>query len=734
MDFSRAAMGVKPKRTFDDIAAALLAQSESVVRHLAPGGQTRGLEYVTRNPNRSDRTPGSFSVNTRTGVWADFASNESGSDMISLWAAMRGVKQGEAKKQAEEWLGLADAPVAPPPALRQAPAVDPAAVDDDELWWRRVKPDRKWEYRNQDGVVVAIVYRWNGRQPGDKKVVRPWDVARGIYAQPEGDNRPLYRLPEILASSEPVVLVGGEKCAEAVVAVGYCGTTFLGGESAIRKTDWTPLAGRDVVVWPDNDQAGRKFVEKIADLLKEVGVATIRVVRLPDGKPLKWDAADADAIERAELVKQAIDRKPDFLGAQPLDLTKWTAARTLGTPEDIMWMIEGSLPRGVAGIVAAEGGLGKSYLLLGLCFRVAYGSHHVMGKGTMDFGETPIFGGRVVEHGRAVYLAAEDSMNTLHRRIAKIDPTGLRKSDPSRLMLVSMPDAGGIKPLFEQTREGIRTTEAFQLLRAQLRVIEDLKLVSIDPLQAFAMVDINADPKAAQFVGGSFASLASELGCNVVVAHHHSKANRDGVNADNVKGMLRGSSAIIDSVRWVYSMWAAERPLARQMCDALGVEWQKECIVFGQVSKANDQAIKDQQTYLRQPSGLLVDCTDTLKALTQVARGLDPMKLLIESIGRAAEAGFPFQLTSTSSGLFVRRSKLHPELRKLGKAKLAAMGQELIDRNRIVQVENVGGKSSNWLDVPGGELAKGEAKRGGAYEWRDGEPPNLWPELKEDSE
>ncbi len=54
----------------------------AVLRRLLPDGKARGGEFVALNPRRGDRRPGSFKINLRTGVWADFASGDKGSDPV----------------------------------------------------------------------------------------------------------------------------------------------------------------------------------------------------------------------------------------------------------------------------------------------------------------------------------------------------------------------------------------------------------------------------------------------------------------------------------------------------------------------------------------------------------------------------------------------------------------------------------------------------------------------------
>ena len=81
-------------------------------------------------------------------------------------------------------------------------------------------------------------------------------------------------------------------------------TTSSGGANAASKTDWTPLRGRRVLIWPDNDEPGRKYAREVAAILAELDcdVSIIDAAALaaldPNGgqrePPEKgWDAADA---------------------------------------------------------------------------------------------------------------------------------------------------------------------------------------------------------------------------------------------------------------------------------------------------------------------------------------------------------------------------------------------------------------------------------------------------------
>ena len=91
---------------FGRVNAAALTVLPSLLERWLPDGRKQGAEWVARNPIRSDRRQGSFSVNTRTGRWADFATGDRGGDVVSLAAYLHGMRQGDAARKLSEMLGL----------------------------------------------------------------------------------------------------------------------------------------------------------------------------------------------------------------------------------------------------------------------------------------------------------------------------------------------------------------------------------------------------------------------------------------------------------------------------------------------------------------------------------------------------------------------------------------------------------------------------------------------------
>jgi len=87
------------KLDFESVNRAALDALPVLLHRWLPDGRRRGREYVARNPTRNDRRPGSFSVNMMTGAWADFATGAKGGDVVSLYAYLRGVRQGDAARE-----------------------------------------------------------------------------------------------------------------------------------------------------------------------------------------------------------------------------------------------------------------------------------------------------------------------------------------------------------------------------------------------------------------------------------------------------------------------------------------------------------------------------------------------------------------------------------------------------------------------------------------------------------
>lgn len=119
---------------FPAINSAARPLLASLAQAWLPDGRMRGTEWVCRNPHRADRRLGSLTINTRSGIWRDFATGDGGSDPISLYAFAHGVGQGEAARALASMFGI-DAGRDWVPGPRPAPKPQPPA------WTTTTKPE-----------------------------------------------------------------------------------------------------------------------------------------------------------------------------------------------------------------------------------------------------------------------------------------------------------------------------------------------------------------------------------------------------------------------------------------------------------------------------------------------------------------------------------------------------------------------------------------------------------------
>jgi len=156
------------------------------------------------------------------------------------------------------------------------------------------KPAELWPYEDADGR--ALFYKVRLDPPGDEaKLIRPMHLSGerwtlGLPPKPAA-GWPLYRLGDVLASDAVVYICEGEKATEALRRLGVTATTS-GSATSDAGADWTPLQGRSVRLWPDNDKAGTKYADDVATRLHVLGCAVDVLDVAEMGLPAKADAAD----------------------------------------------------------------------------------------------------------------------------------------------------------------------------------------------------------------------------------------------------------------------------------------------------------------------------------------------------------------------------------------------------------------------------------------------------------
>ena len=90
---------------FSNLNQTALRKIKHLLSKWLPRGRFEGKEYVALNPTRPDTSFGSFKINHETGEWADFATNDAGGDIVSLYAYLNGLSQIEAAIKLSSELG-----------------------------------------------------------------------------------------------------------------------------------------------------------------------------------------------------------------------------------------------------------------------------------------------------------------------------------------------------------------------------------------------------------------------------------------------------------------------------------------------------------------------------------------------------------------------------------------------------------------------------------------------------
>ncbi|MDP2072301.1 DUF3631 domain-containing protein [Methylotenera sp.] len=217
------------------------------------------------------------------------------------------------------------------------------------------KSDGLHLYTDTDGNILYVRLRMVNAS-GDKWI-RPlsrddagnWTLLKEPDFKALGftDGKPLYNL-QLIANNpdKPVWLVEGEKCADALVKLGLIATTS-GGASSANDVNWQMLAGREVVMWADNDPAGLQYV---SDALVKLNDVKAKVKQIDIDKlnlPVKGDCVDwlqwFDQYHGRNAIKtdiEALPLKNDAMQAPVSDCLLVVDAKVLPKTDDevIAWL------------------------------------------------------------------------------------------------------------------------------------------------------------------------------------------------------------------------------------------------------------------------------------------------------------------------------------------------------------------------------------------------------------
>lgn len=569
------------ERDYAALNARLLSQGRALIESLV--GPCAGAVELRPRGNPS------LSINAHTGAWHEHGSPRwkgavSGGDLISLYAAMTGKKMSEAYDDlAGEQLSLepiswtrtslpasADSASAGSVLASSVPSAEPPDLS--ALRLNGMEPSEIYGYETPglEGCSV-LVCRY---ETPEGKTIRPWiptDNGWKMGAPPE--SRPLFNLRH-LPETGPVWVVEGEKAATAVIRAGHAATTSMCGSKSAALTDWSPLSGRDVIIWPDADAPGAHYAESVVALLKSKA-RSIQVLAFSDA-PVGEDAADLD-VDTLKAILQGGDGgrklRRVWVKAPPLALTDWSVARYKGTAPAQEWLVDGLIAAGRPQMLASMGGVGKTWLLTQLGLALADPSP----------GERRWLGVPCRGRGKVVLLCAEEGADAIHARLEAMgyDETARRRL-ADRLIVVPFPDVPGQLGLFARRSsvDGLQTMPLWSEMCQQIQALGDVCLVGIDTVGAFFDLDFNSHSDA-YFIGRMASHLASLTGAAVVLTHHMGKGVGTGkagglTTPEEARQAIKGSTALVDSTRQTLALWTLPGDEAKKLNDRLSLGFDLE--------------------------------------------------------------------------------------------------------------------------------------------------------------
>ena len=146
------------------------------------------------------------------------------------------------------------------------------------------------QYTHENGDV--IYWKLRAKNPNNgQKFIRSFSLEGSAFVLKEPDfrevfpqgngSKPLYALYRISVSKDqPIYVVEGEQKADYLNKLGLYATT-TGGCQSVSKTDLSPLFGRSIIVWPDNDEPGLKFLSTLNEAVHEKNTL-VSVIKLDE--------------------------------------------------------------------------------------------------------------------------------------------------------------------------------------------------------------------------------------------------------------------------------------------------------------------------------------------------------------------------------------------------------------------------------------------------------------------
>lgn len=395
--------------------------------------------------------------------------------------------------------------------------------------------NEKYIYVDADNAILFTKERYV-KKDGSKGYAYSHVVnGETIRTMPQFDNGTvLYNLNRLAKyPTQTVYLVEGEKCVDALTKLKLLATTS-GGAQSDDKADWRPLAGRKIIAWADNDNAGLGYIQRATQKLKALN-ATVKQVDIDQlNLPAKGDCVDwlqwFDDYYKRNAIKADIEALPLIAGAiqSPVsDYLSVVASEGLAheyhstvslqcaadiKPEAIDWIWYGYIAKGKLIIFAGTAGTGKTTIAIAFAAIITTG------------GKFP--DGSLCPIGSVLIWSGEDSpADTL---IPRLMAAG---ADLSKVHFI------GDTLTADYKSRSFDPAIDMQALTVQAATITDLALLIIDPIVNAVAGDSHKNGEVRRALQ-PVVDFGERLNCAVLGITHFSKGGQGTNPLERVTGSL----------------------------------------------------------------------------------------------------------------------------------------------------------------------------------------------------
>ena len=431
--------------------------------------------------------------------------------------------------------------------------------------------------QHQDSLVCGV-YSTTGDirslqfidKKGQKKFVSDSEIKGNIFLI-GADIKDIPKLDKIILAEGYSTSATIYEATQIPVACVFSANFVMAVALQIRK-----LSGARIIIALDNDESG--VGEKKAQECVQAVINSC--LRLPS------EIGDFNDL----YLKHGLDKVKSEIMEHKLGIQKYAVRNLVGKPEPQKFLVEGLVPIGKPGLLAASGGVGKSLSVIQLALRIACGNGRWWGKD-------------VNEHGNVVVFAAEDDLPEIHRRLHLLDPKGERFKSEYDVYVFPIPEQK--EPMILLTEEGV-TIKANELVD-ELQAIPNLKLCVFDPLQAFTTGNVSSSNEVGQLWGSYCANISARLGCTTLTIHH---LNKQGLTVDSDDSMVqrtsvRGASSLVDSIRFVLVMALGDVETCERICEEQRVPYDRMSVVKASLVKSNSGNVDYSTKTLFRRDGIL---------------------------------------------------------------------------------------------------------------------------------